>query len=479
MVRIGSLWLPIFSSHLDSCWAASHGLPLLARPDSICSRIRSGSTDGATLGSDDARRARHGPPAAEAARFAPTRMRQSLMRILRSMVLVACLAAGVIDVYATLREGRYGWDYEVYCGSVRAVQAGLDPYLPENTRHFLGNNWVMPYPVGALVLLSPACLKPRILYPVFYTLLLALAGFQLSRLWPEQPLLLAALLVGGLVAAPYNYMTGNTGIVELVVFVAALAASRAGRFRSAGTWLGIVAAVKLTPLALDAVFAAVAWRERGPRSCVRLVLGIALGFAIVHGLSLLIDPRYELSLFRALSGGFPGQVSALDETRANWSNPALPLIIGDAVALLGGPALLGYALLGAGAVAAAALLLRLWRRESDALTLWSYAVLVVCLLLPRFKPYSFVYPLVPLFYLLHRKSPGQQALVMLVGSLLPLLLFLLPMDRDPERGLNFVVAVSQMLGLGAAFALLLWWDRVRWVGSASAAGPALPATERR
>jgi hypothetical protein len=393
------------------------------------------------------------------------------MRILRNTVLVACLAAGVIAVYVTLRGGRYGWDYEVYCGSIRAVQAGFDPYLPENSRRFLGNNWVMPYPAGALVLLSPACLKPRTLYPAFYTLLLALAGFQLWRLWPEQPLLLAALLVGGLVAAPFNYLTGNTGIVELVAFVAALAASSAGRLRSAGTWLGIVAAVKLFPLALGAVFAAVAWRERGPRSGVRLGLGIALGFAIVHGLTLLIDPRYELSLFRALSGGFPGQTSALDEMRANWTNPALPLIIRDAVALLGGPALLAHALLGAGAVAAAALLLRLWRRESDALTLWSYGVLVVCLLLPRFKSYSFVYALVPLFYLLLRKSPGQQALVMLVGSLLPLLLFLLPVDRDPERGLSLLVAVSQMLSLGAVFALLLWWDRGRWVGRA-----ALPVT---
>lgn len=392
------------------------------------------------------------------------------MRVLRNVLLVVCLLSGVSAVYWTLRVGPYGWDYDVYCGSIMAVQAGQDPYLAENTRRFFGNNWVLPYPAGALVLLSPPCLKPRTLYPAFYTLLLGLAAFGVWRLWPEQPLLLAALWVGGLVAAPHNYLTGNTGILELVAFVAALAASMAGRQKSAGTWLGIIAAIKLTPLAFAAVFAAVAWRERGPRAAVQLGLGVALGFAIVHGLTVLIDPRYEVSMFRALSGALPGQIGALDEMRASWTNPALPLILQDGVALLGGPAALAHALYGALLLAGVLLLLGLWRREPDALTVWSYGVLVVCLLLPRFKPYSFVYALVPLFYLLRRKSPGRQALAMLLGTLLPLLAFGAPLDRFFENDLMRLLAgVNQMLALCAAFALLLWWDRGRFLGGAPAA----------
>src|SRR5262245_21422039 len=136
------------------------------------------------------------------------------MRGLRNLVLVVCLLAGASAVYLTLRDGRYGSDYAMYCGSIAMVQAGQDPYLTRNTRRFLDTDWVLPYPAGALVLLSPPCVKPRVLYPALYSLVLILAAVSAWRLWPEDPLLLAALLGGGLAAAPFNYLTGNTGILE-------------------------------------------------------------------------------------------------------------------------------------------------------------------------------------------------------------------------------------------------------------------------
>jgi hypothetical protein len=190
----------------------------------------------------------------------------------------------------------------------------------------------------------------------------------------------------------------------------------------------------------------------------------------VHGLTVLIDPSYEASMFRALSGGLPGQFGALDEMQAGWTNQALPLILTDGVALLGGPAILGAALNVVALLTGAVLLRGLWRRAPDALTLWSYGVLVMCLWLPRFKPYSFVYALVPLFYLLRGKSPGQQALVMLLSTLLPLMVFQFLLGQPVESELlKFLVGVNQMLALCAVFALLLWWDRERWTPGAPAA----------
>ena len=97
------------------------------------------------------------------------------------------------------------------------------------------------------------------------------------------------------------------------------------------------------------------------------------------------------------------------------------------------------------------------------MTLLCYGILLVCLLLPRFKPYSFTYAVVPLIYLLRRQGPGTQALGVLVGGILPLLAYRFPLDGlVVSAWLKVALSSIQYDFMLATFVLLVLADRTRW-----------------
>lgn len=381
----------------------------------------------------------------------------------RKLLAVLCLLTALASIFQILRSGRYGWDYDVYCGSIKAVQAGLDPYYAENSRKFVGNTLVLPYPLGALVFLGPACIQPRALYPALYAVMLAGVALWAWRLGVGDPWMLAALLSGGFAAASWNFYTGNTGIIELLAVAVALHGLVYKRHGVAGLALGLVSAVKLTPLGFVVVFGAVMLRDRTRRDLVVFGAGLVAGFATIHVLSLLIGPAYEYSYVLQVTGLIPDQHAAIRETSAGASNPTLLLLLKDILKSLGAPKAalaLVYGLLSA---AVAWQCYRIWRRDPDPLTIWAFGMLLACLLLPRLKPYSFTYALLPVAYLSMRLSPPRQIALLGVGCLVALWHLHNPFDALVSRHfLKGILRCSQLLTLLAVTGLLLWWHRARW-----------------
>jgi hypothetical protein len=381
----------------------------------------------------------------------------------RKLVAVLCLLTALASIFQILRSGRYGWDYDVYCGSIKAVQAGLDPYYAENSRKFVGNTLVLPYPLGALVFLGPACIQPRVLYPALCAVLLAGVALWAWRLGVGDPWMLAALLSGGFAAASWNFYTGNTGIIELLAVAAALHGLVYKRHGVAGLALGLVSAVKLTPLGFAVVFGAVMLRDRTRRELVVFGAGLVAGFATIHVLSLLIGPAYEYSYVLQVTGLIPNQHAAIRETSSDASNPTLLLLLKDILKSLRAPKAALALVYGLLLAAVAWQCCRIWRRDPDPLTVWAFGMLLACLLLPRLKPYSFTYALLPVAYLSMRLSPPKQMALLGVGCLVALWHLHNPFDALVSRHfLKGILRCSQLLTLLAVTGLLLWWHRARW-----------------
>jgi hypothetical protein len=292
-----------------------------------------------------------------------------------------------------------------------------------------------------------------------------LAGVALWawRLGVGDPWMLAALLSGGFAAASWNFYTGNTGIIEFLAVAAALHGLVYKRHGVAKLALGLVSAVKLTPLGFAVVFGAVMLRDRTRRELVVFGAGLVAGFATIHVLSLLIGPAYEYSYVLQLTGLIPNQHAAIRETSAGASNPTLLLLLKNILKSLGASKAALTLVYGLLLAAVAWQCYRIWRRDPEPLTIWAFGMLLACLLLPRLKPYSFTYALLPVAYFSMRLSPPKQMALLGVGCLVALWHLHNPFDALVARHfLKGILRCSQLLTLLAVTGLLLWWHRARW-----------------
>jgi len=209
-------------------------------------------------------------------------------------VAVAVVAAGYfwLDVRqrARLDRGvkRHRTDFTVYQYAARALKQGEDPYAARNPR---GYRYVYP-PLLAVLLQPVADWEPQDAALVFYLLsVAALIGsvLLLRRVvggrWP--PILVAAVVCLGF--AHQGFQRGQVTHVLLFLQVAALALLLARRYATAGLFLGLGGALRLTPLfpayAVGIGLLAGAFARQGLQPPLRFGGGLAggmfLGFVLV------------------------------------------------------------------------------------------------------------------------------------------------------------------------------------------------------
>jgi hypothetical protein len=157
-------------------------------------------------------------------------------------------------------------------------------------------------------------------------------------------------------------------------------------------------------------------------------------------------------------GRVPDQHTAINERASGFDNPTLVLFAKDATNALLPTKMLSRT--------AAALAVGIWTlaslfllvkaskrsRPGDEITLFYLTALVVLILLPRLKPYAFVYALVPLWYLLKDRPIKVKAAVLTASVLLPFVAF----QAEDYHGLVRIVAANlQLLSLAGVTAYLL------------------------
>jgi hypothetical protein len=230
------------------------------------------------------------------------------------------------------------------------------------------------------------------------------------------------IVATGLFALGWVLISGNLGVVELALISLSTFWLLKGRIPAAFFSLGIIASVKLFPLLYLPIYLLVLddWKRR--RSAL---VWAAAGFLLPSLISAVLRPDLMPWYFSQLLGLIPNQHSAINEV-GGINTPSLFYLLTD---------LLSAKISSVTNMALATLFLLLmsvgayflWRKVLPSIpnefreefTL-GMGIVVMTLLMPRNKPYSFLPALLFVYILTRHTSLWKRALVLLLTSILPL-----------------------------------------------------------
>lgn len=349
--------------------------------------------------------------------------KRDVARALVFVLFLGSLVAVLFDLdHARAFSPSRGRDAEIYCAAREAYDAGLSPYLVPNLKRFRAVDFSFVYPLHALLPLRPFCSGDATFrFTVLYWACLALAFFlSASRLgaWSDRGLV-AVLFLGGFSGTAYSFATGNIGLVELLGFSVCYYFLIRHRPAMAALALGATASFKLVPLLFAFSFLFLVRPQTRGRLVVYSCLPLAAGFAISYAM----NPSFFRDFVLQLLGLHPNQHAPINEV---WpeGNPVflLALKVFFADLRIDSPVLIS-------AVAAVmiftmiTLLITLRRSGLDDVRLFSMGTLFVMLLMPRMKPYSFTYAVLPVFFLIQGRPRSLQVGILLLSVWVPALLF--------------------------------------------------------
>jgi hypothetical protein len=377
------------------------------------------------------------------------------MFIAVSLVLLAFNVSLVFN-----RFPRAGWDYRVYAGAVHCLHDGKDPYFVSNLASYSGGrNLSFVYPPLSIALFSALiCTQGNHVYFLFWMLLLALTFLIVERTDTRgfSGFLLLVLFATAFLASYWNFQTGNIGLVELFLFSGFYYGICKDKLNLAALFLAVVSFLKITPFIFLLAFL---FLDLPARKKVLLLLLVPAYAGFLHALSFVLYPDITPSYFLQVLGRIPGQHSPLYEP-GGMSTPSSLLLCKDLGALAGLPYQVLYGLFATGL--ALLLYAKMRGRRFERMELLSLLVLFCLLLMPRLKPYSFAYALLPAYYLLKRSTFLEKTAALLVLSFVPLILYLVH-TTSGHMGAGWVyenAASRTILHYGqlcALFVLFTWY----------------------
>jgi glycosyl transferase family 87 len=370
----------------------------------------------------------------------------------RSLVFVLFLGSVVavlfeLDYPRAFAPSR-GGDAQIYCAAREAYDAGLSPYLVSNLQRFHAVHFSFVYPLHALLLLRLFCFGDATFrFTVLYWACLVLA-FLLSasrlRAWPDRGLL-AVLLLGGFSGTAYNFATGNIGLVELLGFSVCYYFLIRNRPAKAALALGATASFKLVPILFALPFLFLPRTQTRGRLVVYSCLALAASLAVSYAMSPSFFRDFVLQLF----GLHPNQHAPINEV---WpeSNPVFLLALRVFLSDLRIDSPVPISLVAAVMIfAMISFLVTLRRGGLDDVRLFCMGTLFVILLMPRMKPYSFTYAVLPVFSLIRGGPRSLQVGILLLSVWVPALLFnqhIMAVAEYLARGPMQVWALTYQMG---------------------------------
>lgn len=334
------------------------------------------------------------------------------------------ISAAVLGLFRVFREP-YGWDSGLYCNAGEAIRKGLDPYILEQMSRISDMGWTFVYPAATAFLFRPLCYQEKILFPVFYMILMLVvfALFRPRRL--DDSLYFLAILTAGFLGFHWNFKTGNIGVVELFLLAFFIWFFRRSSFTAMGVCLGAMSVFKILPLLYAPI---VLLTDKGQERKNQKAFFLATGatFAGINILSLILLPGLFPSYVRQVLGFIPGQESPIREyIYADPTNPTFFMAVRSwAIKIVG-----GY---GTWIILVGLLLYLFYRmfqdvsrwRISEPVKVLSFGILLVSLSMPRFKPYALVLTTLPL-YLVTVDYPWKwRSGILFLSCALPFLAFL-------------------------------------------------------
>lgn len=319
-----------------------------------------------------------------------------------------------------------GWDLNVYCAAVKVFNNNGNPYLVNELQKSSSGILPFVYPPTSIyffkILCYPSCIfDSRASYYFLWCLLLAGAFFVIRKNDKNfQPLLLIILFTTGFLATHWNYLTGNIGLLELLLLSICFSFAIKEKYYLAMFPLAFIALLKITPLVLVSIFI---FSGISKFSKFKLMSFGLILFIFLSSLSYILFPDITHSYYLALMGKIENQNSPIYEG-GGIGNPSLFFLLKNINETLFSnnftTFLILYILL-IGSVFALFLNYTLKKNRNFPEVL-STGILFFLIASPRLKPYSFTFALIPVYFLIKDFHVRYKFLSIFIVSVIPLLM---------------------------------------------------------
>jgi len=331
-------------------------------------------------------------------------------------IILLCLTA--IQLFTGLSNPYSGMDFRVNVGAIQSVNHGEDPYFLLNLNQYTHD--YIPFTYAPHTLLLVWCLQFLFIFQsiwIYYALLVAfmvIDGYLIVTL-DKKPdyLFFIVLLVTGFVSTFWNFYNGDKDFLFLFLFACTFHLLLKAKFWHSSIVLGLLGSFTLVPLPFVALSLAI------KRPILKRIQYILLSIGVVGALFLiawLINP----ALFASYIKTFQGSSSVMYE-KSDRMTPTPFLMLGVLLNQTNGisiPLVLVSIVYICLVVGASWYAIR--KNQENPLKVYSLALFAIFMILPRIKPYYFIFLAIPLYILFKDCSYKIKILVFVVISLLPL-----------------------------------------------------------
>ncbi len=336
-------------------------------------------------------------------------MRPTTAAVISRIVAFAAVsyAVGAI-LYIGFNPDLFQWDFAVYYKAFGALQSDQNPY-----------ELLYVYPPVTLWVFAPFTLFTPLMASAIFLILKSLALACLLYIWSKEflphgaDMLLPLFLLFGYNATIYaDFAAGNISVFEQLVQWTAFLFLLKNRIRTFCALIILAASFKLTPL-LFLLLLPLLKVEKGWSH----VLASITIFVGIHLFSAILSPTLFSQFASNISvdggrGAINPSVFAFVSNIVEYSHRSMSLQIPSFV-----PIVL-YAAVAGGVLAVARRPLAILVRSQDRLNLIFFVCVLMALILPRFKDYSYILLLVPTYTIILRSSvPGNRMLLLVLAML--------------------------------------------------------------
>jgi len=373
----------------------------------------------------------------------------------------------VWQIFVLLGMPSTGWDYRTYVSAVQAFGHSQDPYILENIIPYqlFGANLFFDYPPHTLYffwMLDFFLLFHKIIiYDLLLFVLLAISAYLIAHIDENRHyLFLATLLLTGFMSTFWNFITGNSSILFLLLFAIMFTLLVKGKYWQSSIVMGFSAAFSLFTIPFIALFLMV------KRPIIERLKLISISFSVVALLFVIdyvVNPSYLYSYISMMSGGN----SPLLET-GGWNQPTPYLMFKSIINGIFPDAVIPW--IGVSCLYICLILYATWKyylkNNENLLKIISLVTLSIFMVLPRTMPYNFIILVIPLYLLFKDSSYKIKTVVLAVITLPPLLVWLSQLFGIFGPGIP-ILSYAQAYSLILIFLVVILQDRQTPVSNAN------------
>jgi len=321
-----------------------------------------------------------------------------------------------------------GWDFEVYRSAVKSVEEGYNPYYLINLLKY--QYYPLPFiylPTTLFVFKGIVFFSKYLDYRIIWFIFLILSFFivKISDRHSDS-FYLSVIFLTAFMAAFNNFRTGNIGLIELFLLSLVFFYLKKKKDLFAGAFLVLVAWFKLVPLLFAGGY--LFFKEKYNETTffklfifkkkILLITFIGSLFMLIILSSILIFPNLTKSFFLSITGQINNQPSPLHDYSHSFF-----CLIKDTISMIYARKELIYFIYLIYLIFIIAFFFQMVKKSSlspiETFSLW---IITLMLILPRLHSYSYIYAIIPIYYLTKEKNYKIKFIILIIISLVPLIL---------------------------------------------------------